>query len=260
MQVKVLFADSTYSTGSFGKYEVLEYGIINERDTTKVDVVLLTSVPEDVKKFPDIDGGWAERWYLRENLIVVAGDVKETQNPGVVKLDKVRLLQSVPARKIAEAVLAKAKEIEEKGSDNVVEVDKLKFTIVRFKPCRSEEDVRRVITQLYLRITGGRKRVLFASPAIIEVIDRNSSDWYVTSLPKVLHFARENPPSLAVAGIIDEGGFNAGFVVIKGMMLPDLGDDDIHVTTVDWINSVITRMSRGGGELGLFGGGEETTT
>lgn len=254
--IKVLFAGTTYSIGfATGKREILEYAIVNERDSDQIDVVILTKVPGAGRvKFADIENGWSERpeWELRDRILILSGVPRRSQLQAIVRLERVRVEKEIPAGKVVEAVLAKAKEIEKGGGDNTVEVDGLKFSVVRFKPCSTEEEVEALMTNLYHKVTGGRKRVFFAAPAFVEILGENGSGWYVATIPKVVHFARDNPTALLVGGVIDEGGFGAPFIVIKGMTVQDLGTAELHVRNVEWLVSKVNQYGVAGA---LFGGG-----
>ena len=271
MKVRAIYAGRTYS---FGKKEAIEYAILNERDIETSDVAILSREPRDhVIRFADAESGWAEKptWEVRDALLIVEGNVRMVPGTGILRMEKVRVAKAIEAKKIVEAVLKKAKELEEKkviaADENKVIVDDIEIRVHKFKPAKDITDIENTINNIYMSISAAsRRRAMLAAPAFVEITTDNedgegSSGWYVVPLPRVLHYVRDNPDSLVAAGVIDEDGFKAPFFIIVGMTKEDLGEVTEHRPSIEWLDRILgagatavaTSIFEGAEETGLGG-------
>jgi len=254
MRIKALYSGKTYT---IKHREAVEYAIIDERDLES-DVAMLAKEPLDgVVRFADPARGWVGSiaWEVREKLLVVDGIPRRSVlGDNLIRLEDVRVLKAIPVDKIVEALLAKGNELSEKlekeeavsGEENKVVIEGLEFKIMRVKPCSTTDDLGSTLLELFNVVTVARKRVFFAAPAFVEISNQNTIKWYVVTLPKVVNFVRSNPETLVQAGIIDEGGFKAPYVIVRGMSVSDLGDAESQRSAVAYLDNYVIRIGTGG--------------
>jgi len=254
MRIKALYSGRTYT---IKHREAVEYAIIDERDL-EGDVAMLAKEPLDgLVRFADPMKGWlgSIAWEVREKLLIVDGIPRRSMlGDNLIRLEDVRVLKAIPVDKIAEALLTKGKELVEKlereeaisGDENKVIIDGLEFKIMRVRPCSTTDDLSATLLELYNVVTVARKRVFFAAPAFVEISHQNTIKWYVVTLPKVVQFVRNNPETLVQVGIIDEPGFKAPYVVVRGMSVADLGDAESQRSAVVYLDNYVIRIGSGG--------------
>ncbi|MEM1696979.1 MAG: hypothetical protein QXX12_08075 [Nanopusillaceae archaeon] len=259
MIIKVLYTDTTVTLG-MNKLPVVNYGIVNGRYTTKIDVVIVRGVPShDVITIPDPDTGLTEAEVLRRKLLILSGTI--SHNRGLYFLDNPKIIKEIDSETVSSEVIKVAQGMQLGAvpyTDNVVSVGGLDFKVLMYEPPKSEEELETVISRLYAR-TGGRKRVMISSPAFVEVYVGNEIKWCVVSIPRVLPYLRIVPNALVVAGTIDPGGFNAPFLVVKDMSWRELANIWGQMEAVKWLNQIISRsVLRTSGSEGSFGESEES--
>lgn len=248
MRVRALYAGKAFS---IIKKEIIEYAIINEKDTSDVDIAILSREPTDgIVKFANPVRKWLESTALevRDRLLMISGILRRAiGSPDILRLDDVRVEKAFLAKDVAEALIKKgeelAKVIDEKGyikkGENVVEINNMKFVIARPTACSSADDVTNTLLRAYDIVSTARKRVFVASPVFIELTWDNNTDWYVVTLPRVLHFMRENPEAVVQAGIIDPEGFRAPYFIVTDMVPQDLGDFEVQRSSAVYLCSII---------------------
>ncbi|MEM1696243.1 MAG: hypothetical protein QXU26_01425 [Thermofilaceae archaeon] len=263
MSFEVLYSDITVSLGTMaGRSSVVNYGIVSERQTTKVDVVVVRGVPaRDVITIPDPDAGLTEAEVLRRKLSILTGAV--SHNRGIYSLENPKIVKEIDSEVVSSEIIKVAQGMqtgEIPYTNNIVPIDGLNFKMLMYKPPESMEEFETVLTYLYIR-TSGRKRVLVSSPAFVEVYIGNEIKWCVVSIPRVLPYLWRVPRALVVAGMVDPGGFNAPFLVVKDMSWRELANVRDQMEAVKWLNQIISRsVSRtGGGEGSRLGEPEEPT-
>ena len=247
-RVRALYAGWTFS---LRRANVIEYAIVNENDRADLDIVMLSKDPsEGVRVFPDPERGWVESpsTMVRDSIFVLAGipHVSHVQ-PNIIRLNNLTVEKRIYARNVAEKVLAKAEEIakkiEETGlieqGENIVEVDGLKFSILRYTPPEDQEQLRETLLGIYNYVTAMRKRVYVAAPVFVEITYKDSKDWYVLTLPRIMAFLSESPESLVLAGVIDPTGYKAPFFVVRDVIPEDLGNMTKQRTGVSMLAQIL---------------------
>jgi len=259
MRIKALYSGKTYT---IRHKEAVEYAIIDERDL-EADVAMLSKEPLDgIVRFADPAKGWVGSfaWEVREKLLIVTGIPRRSMTgENLIRLEDVRVVKAIPVDKIVEALLAKNEMLVEKlenggaigGDEDKVKVEDLEFKIMRVKPCSTTEDLVSTMVDLYSAATVARKRVFFAAPAFIEITNQAATKWYVVTLPRAFQFVRNNPETLVQAGIIDEAGFKAPYIIVKGMTVSDLGDSESQRSSVAYLDNI---LKIGGGTAQIVGG------
>jgi len=262
MSIEVLYSDITISLGTMGKSSAVNYGIVNERQTSRVDVVVVRGLPpsNDVITIPNPEAGLTEAEVLRKKLSVFTGVVN--QDRGLYSLVNPRVVKEIDSGVISSEVIRVAQGMQSGSipyTNNVVAVDGLSFKVLAFKSPKTMEELETLLAYLYIR-TGGKKRVLVGSPVFVEVYVGNETHWCVVSIPKVLPYLWRVPASLFTAGIVDPGGFNAPFLVVKDMSWRELAGVKDQAEAARWLNHLISRpSSKAGGEGSRFGEAEEPT-
>lgn len=251
MPIEVLFSDLTFTLGVLGKNEPIKYGIVSERSTTKLDVVVLRNVPladKDTVAVPDPEGGWTEALKLRKKLSVLTGNVVPGGTSAIYILDNPKTLKELESERIAGEIMNVANRMiagEIGMTNNIVQVDGLSFKILRFKPPTSREDFDVTMMYLYM-LVAGRKRIMISSPAFVEVVIDNDTHWCVTSIPRVLPYLWEAPGELVASGLVDPGGFNAPFIVVRNVSWKDLLDVKKQLYAVKWVSLLMSQTGAGG--------------
>lgn len=246
MPLEVLFSDMTFTLGSMGRNEPIKYGVVSEKYTTRIDVVILRNVPtKDVIPIPDSEGGWTEALVLRRKLLILTGNVIPGNNQAVHILENPRIIKEIDSEKIASEVIRVAQRIgsgEIPPTDNTVVIDGVPFKVLRYKPPTSRDDFDNVMTYLYM-LVAGRKRTIVSSPAFVEVSMGNDMKWCVTSFPRIIPYLWEIPSDLLVAGLVDPGGFNVPFLVVRNVSWRDVIDVRKQVSAVRWISYLMSQMA-----------------
>lgn len=256
MPIEVLFSDITFTMGSFGKNEPINYGIVNVRNTTRMDVVIIRNIPTNDKtlvSIPDPERGVTEAVTLRRKLYVLSGNLAPGGTANLHLLDSPKVIKEIEAERVAEATTSLASKIlsgEVDITTNVAQVDGIAFKIIRFKSPTSREDFDDVMVHLYM-LVAGRKRILVGSPAFVEVVVGEKQYWCVTSIPRVVHYLWESPSDLVVAGVVDPGGFNAPFLVVRNVSWRDLADYKKSVTAVRWLGYLMSQIVETRGAEGV---------
>jgi len=268
MRIKALYAGKTFT---FTRKEIVEYAIVSEKDTDDADVAILSKEPTDgVKRFTDPVKGWLNMpsWEVREKLLIINGVPRRILGTGILRLDDVKVEKAIPVSKIVEAVLAKGSELSkaltegketiEGGEDKLV-LDGLEIALTRVTPPGTTDELVATLSNLHSYVTVPRRRVFLAAPVFVEITHGSGTNWYVVTLPRALQFMRDNPETVVLAGVIDEGGFKTPFFVVKGMTITDLGDFESQRSSVDFLDRIL-RISGGvmfatGLGAGIGGGG-----
>lgn len=248
MPLEVLFSDVTFTLGVLGKNEPINYAIVNEKHTAKIDVVVVRNVPTDERNMisiPDPEAGWTEAVKLRKKLTVLSGTVSPGNTSAIHVLDNPRIVREIDAEKIVTDVLGVAEKIasgEIEITNNIVHVDGLSFKILRFKPPTSREDFDTVMMYLYL-LAAGKKRIMVSSPAFVEVMIGDKTYWCVTTIPRVLPYLWEAPGELAIGGLVEPGGFNAPFIIVRNVSWRDIADVRKSINAVKWVSILMSQVA-----------------
>lgn len=247
--MEVLYSDTTYSLGTMGKNEPLNYGIV--RGTSRIDVVIVRNPPtKNILNIPDPEQGLTVVVTLRTKAMILTGTVNPGPGGVIYNLYDPKVVKEIDASQVANAVIPVAKKIETGEApitDNVVKVDGVDFMVVRYKPPTTREELDSTIVYLYL-LLGGRKRIVSAAPAFVEVSTPDGqTSWCVTTLPKVLPFLWESPSDLVVAGMVDPAGFATPFLVVKNVSWREFKDYRRHLNAVRWISMIMSQSSVAGG-------------
>lgn len=265
MRIRALYVGKTYS---IWKAEPHEYAIVDERYVEHPDIVVLSKEPQDgLVRFSDVARGISENpeWEAREYILIVTGTLRRTTNIWLYRLEDVRVEKKIHVGEAVAKLLSKAEELSKladegkaiKPGDNVVSVGDLEFKIIRYKPCSSSDEVVSTILNLYRIVTAARKRSFISSPTLVEITHGSETKWYAVTLPVAYYFMKENPDAVAQAGIIDEQGFKAPYIIVRGMTPEDLGTAEMQRAAVPDIDKLITLYRGVGVETqagGVFGG------
>ena len=255
MRIRAIYVGKTYA---FGTKELIEYAIVNERELSDTDIVVLGMEPNDGKrKFADPSRGWLEipAWEVRDRLLIISGRPRRAATAPLIRLDDVRVEKHIMANEAVEALLKKAEELTKRtetgvevfsDEDRMINVNGINFMIMRIRPPESVESLQNTLLNIYHVIASPRKRVFVAAPAFVEIMTSSESGWYVVTIPKVLHFLRQNVEALVQVGVIDPGGFNTPYLVVKGMTPEDLGTVEDQRSNVDWLDRILRAGARPG--------------
>ncbi|MEM4843900.1 MAG: hypothetical protein QXU08_05790 [Ignisphaera sp.] len=258
MSFEVLYGDYTVTGSLTGRSSVVNYGILNERQSTKVDVVIVRGIQQrNVIVIPNPDAGLTEAEVLRRKLTILTGMVSYSR--GVYSLDNPKIVKEIDSEVISNEIIKVSQGIasgEIPYTNNIVTIDGLNFKVLMFKSPTSTEELESVLMYLYVRCVG-RKRVLLASPTFVELYIGNETKWCVVSLPRVLPYLWRVPNALVSIGMIDPGGFNAPFLIVKDMSWRELSSLKDQIDAVRWLNQVISRSTTRAGEVEGIRYGEE---
>ncbi|MEM1830149.1 MAG: hypothetical protein QXH21_07985 [Ignisphaera sp.] len=251
MSIEVLFSDITISFGTMGKSAFVTYGVVNERQTSRLDVVIVRGVhTKDPVSVPDPESGWTEAVSLRTKISILTGSI--SSRTGVYVLENPRIVKEISSETISSEIIRVIEGMisgEVPYINNIIPVDGLSFKILRYKPPSSLEEFETILTYLQM-LTAGRKRVMICSPAFVEVSIENEFKWCVVSIPRVVPYLWEAPSELVAAGIIDPGGFNAPFIVVRNMSWRDLTDIKKQMNAVRWLNYLVSQFATKTGGTG----------
>ncbi len=266
MRVRALYAGKTFS---ISKMEVIKYAIISEKDRKDIDIAVLSwEPPEGIIKFGNPEKKWIEYppWEVCDRIFIISGILWRAPGTGIISLDDVKVDKDIPAKVIAETLMKKGEEMkkifEEKGAiygnENVVDINGVKFKIIRPYGATSSDEVEAALIDIYTTIvTDARKYTFVAAPVFIELTWNNNTGWYVVTLARVARFIRDHPEVLAQVGIIDPEGFKTPYFIATDMMPLDLGDLQMQRASAIYLNTVITRKATMYGKSGGIGGAEE---
>lgn len=250
MSIEVLYSDMTVSFGSMGRSSAVNYGIVSKRQTSRIDVVIIRGVPvRDVITIPDPEAGLTEAEALRRKLTVFTGVV--SQDRGIYILVNPRIVKEIDSEAVSSEIIKTVQGMQSGNipyTNNTVVVDGLSFEILIYKSPKTMEDLETVLSYLIERAGRKRKRVLVASPAFVEVDVGREIKWCVVAIPRVVPYLWIVPAALFTAGVVDPGGFNAPFLVVKDVSWRELAGIRGQVEAVRWLNQLISRPSSKAGE------------
>lgn len=247
-EVDVLYVDVTTSAGSMGRIEIVRYGVVNERQTTRTDVVVLRSIPpSSYISIPDLERGYTEATVIPRNILLLRGYLTQP-SAAVYAIDAPELKKEVPAWKIAEAVKKVVDEISEgkRSVTNIdIEIDGLTIKVTRIKPTSSVDELTDVLLTLYFRIAG-RKRVFMKTAVLIKMIlPDGKEEWCVTTLPRILPYLWEAPKEVQFAGLLDPGGFEVPFLYVNSIVWKDFPPVEKMFDATRWIIGTIAQTGMG---------------
>ncbi|MEM4619537.1 MAG: hypothetical protein QW607_04930 [Desulfurococcaceae archaeon] len=244
--VDVIYVETTMTFGSGGKSSAINYGIVNERQISRTDVVIIRSIPKSIDTIyvPDPEAGLTEADSFRRKLTILTGSL--TQDKGFYTLVNSRVVKEIDSELIS-SELIRVSEGMESGTipytNNNVLIDGINFKILSFKPPKTIEDFASLLIYLYIR-TSGKKRVMIASPSFVELYIGSETKWCVVTIPRVLPYLWRVPNALVTAGIIDPDGFNAPFLVVRDMSWRELARGKGISEAVKWLSNIISRSSK----------------
>lgn len=250
MEVDVLYVDITTTAGSMGKIEIVRYGVVNERQTTRADVAILRRVPPTgYVSIPDLERGYTEATIVPRNILLLSGYLTQSSTP-VYVIDAPTLKKEIPAWKVADAVKKVVDEISEQKrsiADIDTEVDGLSLKLTRIKPASTIDEITDTLLTLYFRIAG-RKRVFMKTAVLVKmVLPDGKEEWCVTTLPRILPYLWEAPRELQYAGILDPGGFELPFLYVNSIVWKDFPPVERIFDATRWIIGTIAQTGVGTG-------------
>jgi len=256
--VDAIYVETTMTFGSGGKSSAINYGIVNERQISRTDVVIIRSIPKssDAIYVADPDAGLTEADSFRRKLTILTGSL--TQDKGFYSLINSRVVKEIDSEVISSELIRVAEGMESGTipyTNNIVPIDGMNFKILSFKPPKTIEDFVSLLIYLYIR-TSGKKRVMTASPSFVELYIGDETKWCVVTIPRVLPYLWRTPGALVTAGIIEPDGFNAPFLVVKDMSWRELSRGKGLSEAVKWMSHIISRSSKNE-EESRSGEGEE---
>jgi len=232
----------TFPTFTLEKREHVEYGVVSERSRRDIDVVILSEVPDARRCYPDPETGHTERYCFSEALLVL--EVRLSTEKRVPFAASAKEVSRVPAREVAEKVLARASELASGASrDPVVQVGGLPVKVLRFKPLSDRSEVEAMVRDFARVATAARKRTVIASPVLVRVRqgpEDEAGEWLATTLPYVWRVVVDSADAVKAYGVIDPQGFKAPFAVVDHMYPSDISEE-AAAEAVDEIRALMSR-------------------